>query len=183
MFSYSDRPGVSLVSVTRNAGKSAKRDRIDAFISTRLMTQDSAAIGWREWIALPELGITTVKAKIDTGARSSALHAFNIQPFTDGDIAKVRFQVHPLQRETQTVVTAEAPVCDRREVRNSGGKAELRYVIRTAVELSQQRWSIDLTLTNRDVMGFRMLLGREAVRGRFLVDPGRSYLHGGVPQV
>ena len=93
----------------------------------------------------------------------------------------IRFNVHPQQRDTITVVTAEADILDRREVRNSGGKAELRYVILTPIQLGEQQWPIELTLTNRDVMGFRMLLGRQAVRGRFLVDPGNSYLLNPVP--
>ncbi|PPT08162.1 putative protein sometimes fused to ribosomal protein S6 glutaminyl transferase [Geitlerinema sp. FC II] len=133
-------------------------------------------MGWREWVALPEFGIPAIKAKIDTGARSSALHAFDIEPFTENGTQKVRFQVHPIQRDTKSTAIACAEVLDRREVRNSGGKAELRYVVLTSVELAGRRWEIELTLTNRDVMGFRMLLGRQAVRGRFLVDPGQSYL-------
>ncbi|MGC9505795.1 ATP-dependent zinc protease family protein [Baaleninema sp.] len=133
-------------------------------------------MGWREWVALPDLDIRAIKAKIDTGARSSALHAFDIEPFTENGKPKVRFKVHPIQRDTISTAIAEAEVLDRREVRNSGGKAELRYVVLTSVELAEQRWDIELTLTNRDVMGFRMLLGRQAVRGRFLIDPGKSYL-------
>lgn len=141
------------------------------------MTVSAQIIGWREWLSLPELGITQIKAKIDTGARSSALHAYDIEEIPpQGDRPRIRFKVHPQQRDTMTVVTAQADVLDRREVRNSGGKAELRYVIVTPVQLAQQQWPIELTLTNRDVMGFRMLLGRQAVRGRFLVDPGNSYL-------
>lgn len=145
------------------------------------MTSQLQVIGWREWLALPELGIPQIKAKIDTGARSSALHAFDLEPFTAGDRQKIRFNVHPQQRQTESILVAEAEICDRREVKNSGGRAELRYVVRTAVQLAGQRWEIDLTLTNRDEMGFRMLLGREAVRDRFLVNPGRSYLQGGEP--
>ncbi len=133
-------------------------------------------MGWREWVALPDLGISEVKAKVDTGARSSALHAFDIRPFLANGTQKVRFKVHPFQRNEIDTVETEAEVFDRREVRNSGGKAELRYAILTSIELAGQRWSIELTLTNRDVMGFRMLLGRQAVRGRFFVDPGKSYL-------
>ncbi|OAB56429.1 aspartyl protease [Phormidium willei BDU 130791] len=146
------------------------------------MTVSPQTIGWREWLSLPELGITQIKAKIDTGARSSALHAYDIEDISSqSDRPRIRFKVHPQQRDTITVVTAEANVLDRREVRNSGGKAELRYVIVTPVQLAQQQWSIELTLTNRDVMGFRMLLGRQAVRGRFLVDPGHSYLLNPIP--
>ncbi|WP_413161658.1 ATP-dependent zinc protease [Capilliphycus salinus ALCB114379] len=133
-------------------------------------------IGWREWVALPELGVTAIKAKIDTGARSSAIHAFHVETFWKGEKHWVRFQMHPFQRNTSETITAEAQILDEREVRNSGGHAEKRIAILTTVELEKQRWPIELTLTNRDVMGFRMLLGRAAVRGHFLVNPGRSYL-------
>lgn len=133
-------------------------------------------IGWREYLSLPKLGISNLKAKIDTGARSSALHAFEIEHFEEGGTSKVRFKVHPQQRNNHLTVVAEAELLEQRQVRNSGGQAQLRPVIRTIVELGGQQWPIELTLTNRDVMGFRMLLGREAVRRRFLVDAGHSYL-------
>jgi hypothetical protein len=133
-------------------------------------------IGWREYLSLPKLGISNIKAKIDTGARSSALHAFEIEHFEEGETSKVRFKVHPQQRNSHLTVVAEAELLEQREVRNSGGQAQLRPVIRTIVELGGQQWPIELTLTNRDVMGFRMLLGREAVRRRFLVDAGHSYV-------
>ncbi len=133
-------------------------------------------IGWREWISLPDLGVTAIKAKIDTGARSSAIHAFHVETFWRNEKHWVRFQMHPFQRSTSKTITAEAEILDEREVRNSGGHAEKRIAILTTVELQKQRWPIELTLTNRDVMGFRMLLGRAAVRGHFLVHPGQSYL-------
>ncbi|MCC0178950.1 ATP-dependent zinc protease [Waterburya agarophytonicola K14] len=139
-------------------------------------TQDRAIIGWREIIALPQLKIDWVKAKIDTGARSSAIHAFEIEELTIEGKSFVRFQVHPLQRDDQTIIVTQAELLEYREVKNSGGKAELRPVIVTEVKLGQQQWQIELTLTNRDVMGFRMLLGRQAVRNKFLVDPGKSFL-------
>jgi hypothetical protein len=133
-------------------------------------------IGWREWIALPELGVAAIKPKIDTGARSSSLHAFNIETFDRGGMPWVRFDVHPLQRNTDLAVRAEAAVLEFRHVRSSSGHQSLRPVIRTVVALADRRWAVELTLAARDEMGFRMLLGREAVRGRFVVDPGRSYL-------
>jgi hypothetical protein len=133
-------------------------------------------IGWREWIDLPELGIKEIKAKIDTGARSSALHAIHVEPFEQEGKEMVRFQVHPYQRDSHFTVSAEAQLLEWRQVRNSSGDAQLRPVIQTAIELGGLQWSIELTLTNRDVMGFRMLLGREGVRRRFLVNPGHSYL-------
>ncbi|HUG91827.1 MAG TPA: RimK/LysX family protein, partial [Planctomycetaceae bacterium] len=135
-------------------------------------------VGWREWVALPELGIAATKAKIDTGARSSALHAFDVTLFQRRGRTLVRFSVHPIQRRAEPSVTAEAEVLEFRRVKSSGGHVTLRPVIVTEVELLGRRWPIELTLANRDSMGFRMLLGREAVRRRFLIDPGRSYLGG-----
>lgn len=135
-------------------------------------------IGWREWLALPDLGVPSIKAKVDTGARSSALHAFETEIFRRGGKHLVRFTVHPRQRNTVTSIQCEAEVIDQRPVRSSGGHETLRPVILTTVELLGQSWPIELTLASRDAMGFRMLLGRQAVRERFLVDPGRSYFGG-----
>ncbi len=135
-------------------------------------------IGWREWVSLPEFGIEAIKVKVDTGARSSALHAFDIEPFSRGEKRMLRFKVHPLQRDSRQTVTAAAELIDERKVRNSGGQLELRPVVETEIELLGQKWQIELTLTNRDTMGFRMLLGRQALRRRFLVHPGRSFLAG-----
>jgi hypothetical protein len=137
---------------------------------------DKVAIGWREWIALPSLGIDAIKVKIDTGARSSSLHAFDIETFDRDGAAWVRFVVHPLQRNVATTVQAEAPVLDFRHIRSSSGHITHRPVIRAEIRLDDRQWPIDLTLAPRDEMGFRMLLGREAVRGKFVVDPGRSYV-------
>lgn len=134
-------------------------------------------IGWREQVALPDLGIQQIKAKIDTGARSSALHAFDVEIFNRDGKRMVRFKIHPYQRDTHRSVTAEAELLDQRQVRNSGGQAQVRPVIQTTIELNDYTFPIELTLTNRDVMGFRMLLGRQAVRRRFLVDAGKSFLH------
>ncbi len=136
------------------------------------------SIGWREWIALPDLGIPIVKAKIDTGARSSALHAFAIEPYEREGATWLRFEIHPHQRDDRTVVRTAAPLLDRREVRSSNGQVQLRYAISTAVMLGDCSWPIELTLTNRDAMGFRLLLGRQALRDRFLVHSGQSFLHG-----
>lgn len=135
-----------------------------------------AVCGWREWIALPAIGIDTIKAKIDTGARSSSLHAFDIEPFERDGQAWVSFVIHPLQRDTRTTLRAEARVLEYRHVRSSSGHTTHRPVILVDIELDSRRWPIELTLASRDEMGFRMLLGREAVRGRFLVDPSRSYV-------
>jgi len=133
-------------------------------------------IGWREWIALPDLGVPAIKAKIDTGARSSALHAFAVERFRRRGRAMLRFRVHPFQRDEAHEVSAEAEMIDERRVRSTSGQAELRPVIRTSVRLLDRVWEIEVTLTNRDEMGFRMLLGREALRSRFLVDPARGFL-------
>ena len=133
-------------------------------------------IGWREWIALPGLGIDRIKVKIDTGARSASLHAYDIQRFRRKGVRMVRFRVHPIQRDFRTVVDAEAELIGERKVRSSTGIQTLRPVITTEMELMGRRRVIEVTLTRRDTMGFRMLLGRQAVQGHFLVDPARSYL-------
>lgn len=133
-------------------------------------------IGWREWIALPALGIDAIKVKSDTGARTSALHADEIERFHARGRDMLRFVVHPIQRERGTEVRCEAEMIDERWIRSSHGHQQLRPVIRTAIEILGVRWDVEVTLTNRDVMGFRMLLGREAMRRHLRVDPGRSYL-------
>lgn len=155
----------------RSRNHSAKQGKIVAISQEPL-----PVIGWREHIALPELGIPELKVKIDTGARSSALHAFDIEPFQDAGKMMVRFKVHPYQRDSDRTILAQAEVIDQREVRNSGGDTQVRSVIQTKVELGGFAFPIELTLTNRDKMGFRMLLGRQAVRRRFLVDAGQSFL-------
>lgn len=135
-------------------------------------------IGWREWVGLPDLGIAKIKVKVDTGARSSSLHAFDVQEFSNGDERWVRFKVHPVQRKSLPVVNAEAKILEYRLVRSSSGKAQMRPVIVSNVELLGVTWPVELTLANRDSMGFRMLLGREAIRRKFLVDTGKSYYDG-----
>lgn len=132
-------------------------------------------VGWREWLALPDLGIDRIKVKVDTGARTSSLHAWDIQRFDRDGQPWVRFEVHPEQRSSRPV-TVEAPLVDERKVRPSTGKAQLRPVIETRLRLGSLVWSAEVTLVRRDMMGFRMLLGRQAIRNRCLVDPGRSYL-------
>lgn len=140
------------------------------------MVKKLTTIGWREVIALPQLGIPTIKAKIDTGARSSAIHAFHIHKFQLNGQEMVSFEIHPYQKDTHQTISATAELLGYKEVRNSGGHVQNRPVIQTTVALGEQKWKIELTLTNRDLMGFRMLLGRQAIRGHFLVDPGRSFL-------
>jgi hypothetical protein len=135
-------------------------------------------LGWREWIELPDLQIPRIKAKIDTGARTSALHAFHVEPFTREGQPWVRFAIHPLQGDTDRQVECEAAVKDRRVVRDSGGHEELRYVIDTEVKIGEDRFRAEMTLTDRDTMAFRVLLGRTALRARYVIHPGRSYLQG-----
>lgn len=135
-------------------------------------------LGWREWAALPGLKVDFVKAKLDTGARTSSLHAFGMERFERDGTPMVRFEIHPEQRSRAGAVEAEAEVVDERWIRNSGGYRELRPVIETEVRVGDQSWIIELTLTRRDEMGFRMLLGRQALRTRAVVDPGSSYRAG-----
>ena len=135
-------------------------------------------LGWREWLTLPGLGLPAIKAKVDTGARTSALHAFQVDPVQRAGRLYVRFGVHPLQHRADIVVYGEAPVRDRRQVSDSGGHREERYVIETALVLADHEWPIELTLTNRETMLFRMLLGRTAVAGHALVDPEQSFVTG-----
>ena len=135
-------------------------------------------VGWREWVALPAMGVSLLKAKVDTGARSSALHAFDLERFERDRLPWVRFTVHPFQGDVATTIRAECQLLGQRVVRSSGGQAETRPVVAADVELAGQRFEIELTLTNRDAMGFRMLLGRQAIRGRFVVDPNRSFVLG-----
>jgi hypothetical protein len=140
--------------------------------------REKIIIGWREWLALPDLGIQAVKAKIDTGARTSSLHTVGLEPFKKGGIQKVKFGVYPLQRRKDIAIYCVANVVDRRRVTSSGGQSEMRYVIRTSVALGELKWPIELTLTDRKSMRFRMLLGRAAINDILMVDPARSYLCG-----
>ncbi|MCB1801665.1 MAG: ATP-dependent zinc protease [Gammaproteobacteria bacterium] len=136
-------------------------------------------LGWREWLALPDIGIGRIKAKVDTGARTSCLHAFYVERFRRAGADWVRFGVHPIQRDDSEVLHCESRILDQRQVSDSGGHRELRYVIETRLQLLDFDDLVELTLTNRDTMRFRMLLGRTAMTvGGFTVDPSASYLAG-----
>lgn len=140
-------------------------------------------IGWREWLALPDLGIPAIKAKVDTGARTSALHTFHTERVFRHGQTLLDFSVHPLQRRSDVVVSCTAPLLDQRLVRDSGGHLERRYVVATRLRLGEVEWTVELTLTDRDPMLFRMLLGRTAMAGLLVINPGASYLVGTRPSL
>jgi hypothetical protein len=133
-------------------------------------------LGWREWVSLPDLGIDLIKAKVDTGARTSSLHAFSIDEFSQDHKRYIRFGIHPFQKRIDVEIYCEALVRDQRQVTDSGGHSEMRYVIESQIKLGAMSWPIEITLTNRDSMSFRMLLGRTALRELYVVDPAASYL-------
>lgn len=137
-------------------------------------------MGWREWVSLPGIGVPWIKAKIDTGARSSALHAFDIEELDDG--ARVRFKVRPWQKSLEDVVEVECPVHDRRTVRSSSGHSEARIVVLLDIGIGGRTVTAETTLSNRDQMGFRMLIGRQALRDNFLINSRRSFLSGRAPK-
>ncbi|UPQ88534.1 ATP-dependent zinc protease family protein [Vibrio sinaloensis] len=138
--------------------------------------KEKLIVGWRETVSLPELGIQKINAKIDTGARTSCLHAFKVETFDKDGALWVRFWLHPIQNNTEAEVVCEAPVIDERIVRDSGGHEESRYVIKSVFSLAGESWPIEITLTNRENMAFRMLLGRTAMHNRIIVDPVESFL-------
>jgi hypothetical protein len=151
-------------------------DKIREATSVNSETAPTLIAGWREWVALPDLGIEWVKAKVDTGARSSSLHAYDLSVVERDGVEHASFVVQPWQRSVLDARRVELPIVDRRTVRSSTGHEEERVVVRTVIRIVGLDTDAELTLTNRDEMGFRMLVGREAMRGKLLVDPGRSYL-------
>ncbi|TPD70466.1 30S ribosomal protein S6--L-glutamate ligase [Flavobacterium microcysteis] len=142
------------------------------------MSTNKVILGSEEWCSFPELGIPLIKARVDSGAKTSALHAVNIAPFLRDGESWVKFDINPIQNNLKTIIHCEALLVDKRIVKSSSGFREQRYVIRTTLDFGEHKWSIEMTLTNRDSMGFRMLLGREAMSGRVLVDPEQKYLLG-----
>ena len=136
------------------------------------------AVGWREWSTLPDLGIKAIKAKLDTGARTSTLHTFFVEPYDKDGKEMIRFGLHPFQRRKDYEVTCSAEVLDRRVILDSGGKRDHRYIIRTTLSLAGLEWPIEVSLTNREDLRFRFLVGREAMKNRLMVDPGKSYVLG-----
>ncbi len=142
-------------------------------------TTSLVPLGWREWVALPDLDIPRIKAKVDTGARTSCLHTFRMEPYTDeAGNPRVKFWVHPTQHDLHHVVECDAAVIDERTVSDSGGHSEQRLVIQTTLLVGESHWPIEMTLTNRDSMRFRMLIGRTAMAGHSAVLPESSYLAG-----
>lgn len=139
---------------------------------------EKVIVGSEEWCAFPGLGLPAIKARVDSGAKTSALHAVNISPFQKENENWVKFDINPIQNNTKTVIHCQAPLVDKRIVKSSSGFREQRYVIKAEIQIGTTAWDVELTLTNRDSMGFRMLLGREAMSGRLLVDPEQKYLLG-----
>jgi len=138
--------------------------------------------GWREWVGLPDLGVEHIKAKLDTGARSCALHAFDLVELDRDGVPWVRFSIHPWQESSEDSITVELPVHDRRTIRSSTGHVQQRYVVTMNLRLLDQTFPVEVTLARRDAMGFRLLIGREALRRGFVVDSGSSYLGGRPPK-
>ena len=147
-------------------------------MSAKSSRQPKLTLGWREWVSLPELGLDRIKAKVDTGARTSTLHAFEVRDFEEDGRKRVEFKIHPQQKNNEKVTVCVADVVDERVVRDSGGHEELRWVIQSALAIGEHSWPIEITLTSRDDMLFRMLIGRTAITGRAVVDPARSYVVG-----
>lgn len=140
--------------------------------------KDMLIIGAEEWCTFPSLGIPAVKARVDSGAKTSSLHAFNIEKFAKNSNAWVRFEIHPLQKDKKISIICEAEIIDKRKVKSTSGISEKRFVVQVPLCIGSDTWDVEVTLTNRDSMGYRMLLGREAMMNRFLIDPSSSFLMG-----
>ena len=140
--------------------------------------ENKLIVGWREWVALPDLEIQSIKAKMDTGARTSALHTYFIEPIGDSIKPKVRFGIHPIQKSTKNVIICTADIIDQRQIIDSGGHPELRYIIQTSIFAGDRKWPIDISLTNREQMRFRLLIGRTAISNHLIIDPQLSFTLG-----
>lgn len=145
-------------------------------------SHSSTLAGWREWVQLPDIGVPWIKAKLDTGAQTSSIHAHDTEVFERDGVDWVRFRVRPWQLSTDDEVTVECPLHDRRRVRSSSGHVEERFVVRMHVVLVHREVEVEVTLSNRDQMGFRMLIGREALQNGFDVTSSRSFLGGRAPR-
>ncbi|MDA1353743.1 MAG: 30S ribosomal protein S6--L-glutamate ligase [bacterium] len=145
-----------------------------------MTTTKKKIIGSEEWCKLGKLGIPAIKARVDSGAKTSTIHAYNIRPYQKDAVKWVSFEIHPLQNDRKTIIRCDAKVVDRRDIKSSSGAVERRYVIKTLLTMGKFRWDVELTLTNRDSMGYRMLLGREAMKGRLIVDPAEKFIMGGL---
>lgn len=156
--------------MTENSGSKLPKKKV------RRILKPVTVVGWREWLLLPHLCETPIKVKVDTGARSSCLHAFNVEVVQENGVQSVYFDIHPLQNSTDKTVRVSSPLIEYRTIRSSSGHEELRPVIRTQAKFGDTIWPIEVTLTNRDQMGFRMLLGRRALAHRFIVDPAKSFV-------
>lgn len=156
--------------MNENSGSKLPRKKL------RRVLKPATIVGWREWLQLPDLCETRIKVKVDTGARSSSLHAFNVEVREENGQQVVHFDIHPIQNSTDKTVRVSLPLIEYRTIRSSSGHEELRPVIRTVACFGEVTWPIEITLTNRDQMGFRMLLGRRAMAQRFIVDPAKSFV-------
>ena len=142
------------------------------------MAENKVIIGWQEIVALPQINLPALRVKVDTGAKTSSLHAENIKYFTEGEIEYITFDVHPVQKNKDIVIHCQAPLSDKRNVKSSSGYKENRPMIKTNIKIGDYVFEIDLNLTKRDYMGFRMLLGRDAMKGNIVIDPEHKFLHG-----
>jgi hypothetical protein len=148
---------------------------INILLRKKMKRKELKIIGWREQVSLPDLGIKKIKAKVDSGARTSSLHAFDVEIYKRGKNEYVKFSVHPEQKSSKNEKQCKSKILEFRKVKSSNGHTELRPVILTTVSLMDEEWEVEMTLTNRDEMGFRMLLGRESIRKKFLIDTGNSF--------
>lgn len=140
------------------------------------MDRNLPIAGWNETASLPEFGVEAIRVKLDTGAKTSTLHAFNIETFKKSGKTWLKFEIHPLQFNDNHIISCEAPLVDLRNIKSSNGQKEKRYIISSLIKIGDYAWPIEITLTNRDEMNYRMLLGRTAMQNKLIVDPHRTHL-------